>query len=342
MVPRDLRGRLAHYRAMTMAPMLAAVPQREPSRYLYGPISEHLSRVGKSLRPSLCLATCRAFGGDHRRALRSAVALEMLHNAFLIHDDVEDESELRRGLPTLHAEHGVPLAVNAGDTLNALAMRLLRGNLEELGSELAWRIYEEFDHLLMESLEGQAMELGWVRDNRCNVTEEDYLLMGLKKTCWYSFMHPCRLGALIAQGPGVDVDRFNRFGYFLGTAFQIQDDILNLVGDPDRYGKEIAGDLLEGKRTLMLIHLFRSLNDTDVSRLRNFLGHPRRERSEADVQWILAKMDEHGSIARARTVAKHFAGATLYEFTRAFAGVPDSDDKSFVHDIVHYMIARDV
>ena len=123
----------------------------------------------------------------------------MLHNAFLVHDDIEDESELRRGLPTMHAEHGVPIAVNAGDMLTALSVRILRDNLPRLGPPLTSRVYDEFEHMMQESLEGQAMELGWVRDNRCDVTDEDYLRMVLKKTCWYSFIHPCRIGALIAH-----------------------------------------------------------------------------------------------------------------------------------------------
>ena len=121
--------------------------------------------------------------------------------------------------------------------------------------------------MMQESLEGQAMELGWVRDNRCDVTDEDYLRMVLKKTCWYSFIHPCRIGALIATKDRVDLDRFNRFGCYLGTAFQIQDDLLNLTGDERRYGKEIGGDLLEGKRTLMLIHLLRQLDTCEAARV---------------------------------------------------------------------------
>src|SRR3954447_26540982 len=183
-----VQARLASYRETTLAGLLAAVPDREPRRYLYEPLSAHLSRIGKSIRPALCIATCQAFGGKAADATRSAVAIEMLHNAFLVHDDVEDESELRRGQPTMHAEHGVPLAVNAGDMLNAISLRMLRDNLAVLGSPLTWRVFDEFDHMMQESLEGQAMELGWVRDNRCELTEQDYLRLVLKKTCWYSFI----------------------------------------------------------------------------------------------------------------------------------------------------------
>ena len=108
------QAQLSSYRDATLAGLLSAVPQREPQRHLYAPLSSYLSRTGKGIRPALCLATCRAFGGDASEALASATAIEMLHNAFLVHDDIEDESDLRRGLPTMHAEHGVPIATTFG------------------------------------------------------------------------------------------------------------------------------------------------------------------------------------------------------------------------------------
>jgi geranylgeranyl diphosphate synthase type II len=337
-----LQARLSHYRETTMAGLLSAVPSGEPQQYLYGPLSSHLSRIGKSLRPALCQATCQAFGGDPADARTSATAIEMLHNAFLVHDDVEDESELRRGLPTMHAEYGVPLAVNAGDMLTALSARILRDNISKLGVPLTWRIYDEFDHMTQESLEGQAMELGWMRDNRCDITDEDYLRMVLKKTCWYSFIHPCRIGALIATRDSVDLDRFNRFGYYLGAAFQIQDDLLNLTGDERRYGKEIGGDLFEGKRTLMLIHLLRQAAPREVERVRAFLGQPRAGRSTKNVQWILDLMRSLGSLDYARTVSRQLAGATLFEFTQSFCGVRESEEKTFLHQVILYMVSRDL
>jgi geranylgeranyl diphosphate synthase type II len=342
MTLETFHAQLSNYRDATLAGLLSAVPQREPQRHLYAPLSSYLSRTGKGIRPALCLATCRAFGGDAADALASATAIEMLHNAFLVHDDVEDDSDLRRGLPTMHAEHGVPIAVNAGDMLTALSVRILRGNLRTLGLPLASRVYDEFDHMMQESLEGQAMELGWVRDNRCDVADDDYLRMVLKKTCWYSFIHPCRIGALIATKDRIDLDRFNRFGSYLGTAFQIQDDLLNLTGDERRYGKEIGGDLLEGKRTLMLIHLLRKLDAGEASRVATYLGRPRTGRSLPETRWILDLMRSRGSLDHARAMARQLAGATLFEFTRAFGDLAASDEKTFLHQIISYMVSRDV
>lgn len=335
-------ARLSGYREAILERLLAAVPEREPQRYLYAPLTSYLSRTGKGIRPALCMATCRAFGGDESDALASAAAIEMLHNAFLVHDDIEDESELRRGLPTMHAEHGLPIALNAGDMLTALSVRMLRENLPNLGPVVTGRVYDEFEHMMQQSLEGQAMELGWVRDNRCDINDDDYLRMVLKKTCWYSFIHPCRIGALIGTRDGLDLDRFNRFGSYLGMAFQIQDDLLNLTGDEKRYGKEIGGDLLEGKRTLMLIHLLRQLDTREAARVATYLGQPRTARSMRDTHWILDQMRSRGSLDHARAVTKQLAGAALYEFAQAFGDVPESDEKRFLNQVISYMVSRDV
>ncbi len=242
----------------------------------------------------------------------------------------------------MHVAHGVPLAVNAGDMLNALSLRVLRENLPVLGEALTWRVFDEFDHMMQESLEGQAMELGWIRDNRCDLADRDYLRMVLKKTCWYSFIQPCRIGALIATRDGVDLDRFNRFGFFLGAAFQIQDDLLNLTGDEQRYGKEIAGDLLEGKRTLMLLHLFKKLPGRGYEAAKGVLSEPRLQRLPGEMRWVLGLMRSCGSLDYGRTVSRQLAGAALYEFTQAFGDQPASDEKAFLSQIIRFMVSREL
>ena len=287
---------LEAYKAVTMERLMASLPNREPRRYLYDLVPLYPQRSGKGLRPGLCLATCRAFGGSVRSVLPSAVAIELFHNAFLVHDDIEDGSENRRGRPTLASEFGLPIAVNVGDAMNVLSIRPLMENLEALGPTLTWRVFNEIEHMASQSVEGQAMELGWVQDNICDLTEDDYLRMTLKKTCWYTCIHPCRIGALIGSGGSADLERFNRFGYYMGTAFQIQDDLLNLVGDESKYGKEIGGDIWEGKRTLVLIHTLNNCTLRQKKRLSRFLATPRLERSLKDVTWVYGLMGRYSSI----------------------------------------------
>ncbi|MBL8983767.1 MAG: polyprenyl synthetase family protein [Gemmatimonadetes bacterium] len=316
------------------------LPSSEPRRYLYDLLADYPRRGGRAFRPSLCMATTRAFGGSPDMALRTAVSIELVHNAMLIHDDIEDESDERRGRPTMHKEHGVPISINVGDMLSMLAMRPLLDNQHLLGGSLALRIVEETERMARESAEGQAMELGWRRDNPQDVTEHDYLEMVLKKTCWLATIHPSRAGALIGTRGAIDPDRFLRFGFLIGAAFQIQDDLLNLVGDARSYGKELGGDIREGKRTLMLIQLFQRATPEERRRLHRFLGRPRTRRTDAEVAWVRARMDHYGCIDDARQVAHGLAGAATHEFARVYGALPDSRDKAFIEALPRWVLTR--
>lgn len=325
------------------------IAQRALSRYLdqaaesdsvYRLASDYPLRGGRALRASFCIAAARVFGAPVSDAVESAVSLELFHNAFLVRDDVEDESEERRGKPALHVLHGVPTAVNVGDALTVLGLRPLMHNRSILGPELAWRVLRETERMVRESVEGQALELKWRLENACELTDDDYLRMTLKKTCWYTTIYPSRVGALIGLRHGEDLDRFVRFGFFLGAAFQIQDDLLNLAGDHDRYGKELAGDLLEGKRTLMLLHLFRHSTPNERAWLRKFLGKPRAEKTPGDVRLVLKKMKRRGSLEYARQVAHALSGAAAHEFKMAYADVPDSIDRRFIEALPLWVLER--
>lgn len=335
-----VRERLDDYGAAARARMREYLRDGQTRHAFYELVSDYPERGGRALRASLCLATARAFGAHPTDALNSAVALELLHNAFLVHDDLEDESQERRGSPTLHLRHGAPLAINAGDALAVMSLRPLIHNVSTLGSRLALRILEEAERMARESVEGQALELWWRQHHVVELSEADYLRMVLKKTCWYTSIYPMRVGAIIGTRDGVELDRYLHFGFFVGAAFQIQDDLLNLVGDEARYGKELNGDIWEGKRTLMLIHLLNVMKSSERDRLCQVLGMSRAERTQEQVRWIRKCMDRYGSIEYARQVAHGLAGAALHEFALAFAELPDSPDKDFLAALPTWVIER--
>ncbi|HME86168.1 MAG TPA: FAD-dependent oxidoreductase [Roseiarcus sp.] len=346
--PADVAGpagfleRLGWYSDMIGDTLDAGVPSCEPRRHLYGLVKDFIGRSGKGLRPALCIATARALGGRAEDAYPAAAGLEMLHNAFLVHDDVEDGSCSRRGVATMHRRVGIPIAVNTGDAMNALAMRLFRKTGERLGPAATLRIFDEVDHLLVETLEGQAVELGWVRDNDLTVGPDDYLRLVLKKTAWYSFIHPMRIGALVADGDDQNLDRFNRFGYLLGLAFQITDDVLNLKGDFTRYGKEIDGDLWEGKRTLLLMHALGCANRADRAWIGSFLARPRDRRLPREVLRLREIVASGGSIQWAQRSAAALAEAAAREFhSSAFAGAPASPDLEWLRSCIDFLVQRD-
>jgi geranylgeranyl diphosphate synthase type II len=335
-----VREVLGEYGELTRERLRSYLRGPDDDHPLYRLVSDYPERGGRSLRASLCVATARAFGAAPALALNSAVAIEILHNAFLVHDDVEDDSVERRGRPTLHLLHGVPTAVNVGDALAVLSLRPLIDNVGVLGPRLAMRVLQESERMARESVEGQAMELLWRQDNAVDLQPTDYLRLILKKTCWYTTIFPTRVGALIATRDRVDLDRYLRFAFFVGAAFQIQDDLLNLVGDEVRYGKELNGDIWEGKRTLILIHLLGAIAGADRERLVRLLGLPRNARTQADVAWVRAQMDRHGSIDYARQVAHALAGAATYEFAPAYAALPASRDKSFLEAVALWVLER--
>ena len=336
-----MKSMLAEYGADTLKGIHHFIPDKEPRKYLYDLVHDYPDRGGKGFRPGLCIAACKAYGGTLDMALNSAVTLELLHNAFLIHDDVEDESFFRRNKPTMHEYNNRAIAINVGDAMQVLGLYPLFTNREKLGEKLSTTIFLEIQHMVTESVEGQAMELGWRKDNVSDLKDEDYMRMILKKTCWYTCMHPLRIGALIGSRGKLNPDIFNRLGYFMGTAFQIQDDILNLVAEEKKYGKEIGGDIIEGKRTLMLIHLMQKCKGKERSRLIEFLAVPIRERDSATAGWILKMMHRYDAIGHSKNIARYMAGAALKEFYSTFSSLPDSKDKSLIESIILYMIERD-
>jgi geranylgeranyl diphosphate synthase type II len=330
---------LREYGTITRAALHDYLPSHEPRRYLYDILADYPTRGGKMMRPSLCIAMARAFGAPLEDAIKTAVAIELLHNALLIHDDIEDESEERRGRPTLHLLHGVPLALNAGDLLSAMSLRPLLDNCGRVGTQLSLRILQETERMFRESAEGQAMELGWRRENVLDLDDSDYLRMVLKKTCWLGTIYPSRVGTLIGTRLQVDLEPMTRFGFFLGAAFQIRDDLLNLEAD-EAYGKERDGDLWEGKRTLMLIHLLRESKPKERRRVAEVLAADRQHRTLAEVSWMRKLMDVYGSLEYTRQIALAMSGAALYELKQFAGRLRNSRDKRFLEQMAVWVIDR--
>jgi geranylgeranyl diphosphate synthase, type II len=264
------------------------------SSSLYELILDYPRRGGKALRPALSIVTCLGLGGHLEAVLPTAATLELYHNAFLIHDDIEDESWRRRGQPTLHVDHGIPIAVNVGDAMLSMSLQPLLDNVERVGLGPALRILRAVAHMTRQTVDGQALELDWVHSNTWQLDDTDYLAMVELKTSWYSFITPLQVGA-IAAGAGPEcLPPLESLGRHLGAAFQITDDLLNLRADPEEYGKEIGGDLWEGKRTLMLLHTLRCAEPGDKDRAVQILA---RRRPSADGELGLTSLLD-GLVAR--------------------------------------------
>jgi geranylgeranyl diphosphate synthase type II len=313
---------------------------------LYDLLADYPFREGKGLRPAICFAACRAAGGRSEQALVSATALELFHNAFLVHDDVEDGSQFRRGRVTLFEEHGVPAAVNTGDATNVLAMGLLLRNAERLGLRKTFVVLREVERMARESVEGQAIELEWIREGKYELEDRDYVRMAYKKTCWYTVIAPLRIGVVCGSPPGAEAPLDEELlplvdvGHLAGIAFQISDDLLNLEADERVYGKEQAGDLWEGKRTVMLLHFVRTSRGRTRERALRVLAAPRAAKRARDVAWLRQAMIDAGSLEYGRAQAAAFSERALEADARLTIFSARGDDRRFLREMLRYVIHR--
>ncbi len=332
----------------TVMEFLPKSSRTEEIDVLYQMIRDYPSRGGKGLRGSLCLLWCELFSGRREKALVTASSLELFQNWILIHDDVEDGSEMRRGLPALHRKFGVELAINAGDALHGKMWELLLTNRDMVGINTTLDVLLEFSRMLNETTEGQQMELAWNSSNDWEIRESDYILMVTKKAAWYTCISPCRLGLILSPfSEDSDFsDKMNKiieFGTDLGVAFQIIDDVLNLTADESKYGKEILGDLYEGKRTLILIHLLRSLEPQQREKVIKALAKPRQSKSDQDMRWILDLMLEKGSVDYARKVAYSHSTKALKLFKDMTSTQSQLRPKEYdlTKSLLEYLTSRD-
>jgi geranylgeranyl diphosphate synthase type II len=238
--------------------------ERKPAG-LYDPIKYVLSIGGKRIRPTLMLLAYNLYKEDPERILSSAVALETYHNYTLLHDDLMDNASVRRGQPTVHKKWDANTAILSGDSMLVLAYeRMAKCPVEKLKPVL-----DLFTETALEIGEGQQYDMDF--ETRNDVREEEYIEMIRLKT---SVLLACatKMGAILADAPQEDADNLYKFGEQMGLAFQLQDDYLDVYGDPEVFGKAIGGDILCNKKTYMLIKAFNLANDEQRKRLQQWVN----------------------------------------------------------------------
>jgi len=308
----------------------------------YKLLSDYPTRPGKGIRPAFCLAAAAAVGGDYRNAVNTGAAIELLHNAFLIKDDVVDQSLYRRGDLTLNRKYGLALAANAGDALKILSMSPLIDNLEVIGVRKSLQVILEIQNMANRSVAGQITELTYVKNNRTDLKAQDYFDLCEDKTCWYTSITPCRTGVIIGSDNATaeQLETITRFALKMGLAFQITDDTLNLSASEKLYGKEINGDIMEGKRTLILIHLLNSCTPEEMRRMRQILKKPRDVKSVSEIEFVRALMQKYSSFENARRVAKELAQEAREILVNECDFMTEKRWKNFFLDQTNYLIYR--
>ncbi|MBO5057893.1 MAG: polyprenyl synthetase family protein [Prevotella sp.] len=252
---------------------IARLPYDRKPESIYEPIKYVLSIGGKRIRPVLMLLAYNMYKDDPKRILMQACALETYHNYTLLHDDLMDNADVRRGMPTVHKKWNANTAILSGDSMLVMAYQ----RMAQCPQDKLKPVIELFTETALEIGEGQQYDMDF--ETRNDVTEEEYIEMIRLKT---SVLLACatKIGAIMAGAPESDQGNLYNFGEQIGLAFQLQDDLLDVYGDPKVFGKAIGGDITCNKKTFMLINAFNRADDRQRAELEKWVGATDFDRNE--------------------------------------------------------------
>jgi len=326
----ELNSVLEKYAAMVNQQIEKYLPRSGRPVTLHQPMWELLDRGGKRFRPALTLLFCKAVGGQERRALPAAAAVEILHNMTLIHDDIEDQSELRRGKPCIHIMFGQSAAINSGDAMLIKVFEAAAdGSIEATTKN---NLIQQFAERAFQITRGQALE--FELNGRQSFTEEDVTEVLRNKTSALVAL-ACEAGAIVARAKKSQLSAAGKFGEATGVGFQIVDDLLNVTGDVSKYGKEIGGDIREGKRTIMAAHLIKSASAEDRDQFMKMLGKPTV--SQEEIGEAIGLYKKYGSLDYAQRLADRCIESGLNALKR----LPESRARNTIGALARFMVRRE-
>jgi len=297
---------------------------------LYDATRHLLIGGGKRLRPCISMLSCEAVSGDEKKVMSFAIAIELIHNFTLVHDDIMDKSHLRRNLPTVHIKFGEPTAIMAGDLLFAKAFESIH-NIKDDDS-----VFKKLDYGLVkcveEICEGQQLDMEF--ENKEIVSEKEYFEMIMKKTA-FLFMFSAEGGAIVGGGTKEETDALKEYGKFLGLAFQIWDDYLDISSNEQILGKDIGNDIRNGKKTLIAVHTLNNVSGSDKKLLEKIFGN--KDASEDEVRKVFDLFKKMRSIDYARKTAVEYCEKAK----KALHVLKNSDAKQVLLSLADYSIKRE-
>lgn len=338
----NLNQAMTHFIPKIEAEMQRVMTPPDKFDGLYGMLHYHLgwrdenlkevdASQGKRLRPLFTVLCCQAAGGDPARALPAAAAVELVHNFSLIHDDIEDRSDTRRGRRTVWHIWGEPQAINAGDAMFVLARNaLLQLQAHDVPLPIIIEAIDRLDQTCFHLCRGQFWDMGF--EETMSVSLEAYLQMIEGKT---SALLACAgyLGALIATHHPGQAERYWDLGLALGLAFQIQDDWLGIWGDEALTGKPTADDLRRRKKSLPVVY---ALNHASPSAQLFRDMYAKSESTEAEIVDAIDMLDELGARQHTETMAQRY----IDQAEKALSNIETSDDNVALHEMAQFLIKR--
>jgi geranylgeranyl diphosphate synthase type I len=320
---------LEEYKADVEAELERHLPREGDPNEFYASVWDLIDRGGKRIRPALVFLASECVGGRRDDALGAAAAVELLHNMTLVHDDIEDQSELRRGKACIHKIYGTPTAINAGDAMLIKVFEI--ANSSHIPQERCHRLITQVAKRAYAITWGQAFEFHmW---NRKEFTEDEVIRLLRNKTGALTALST-EAGAIAGGGSDEQIQFLSEFGETIGIGFQLVDDTLNVAGDVKKYGKEIGGDIREGKKTLLAAHLLRNANTQDKRAFTRLLG--RKKITQAEIRKAIKLYEHYGSIQYAQTQAHTYLESALKTLNK----LPASQARDNLASIADFLVSR--
>lgn len=266
---------------------------------LYDPIEYVLSLGGKRIRPALCTLACEFYSGETEKAMSAALGLEIFHNFTLLHDDIMDRADTRRGQATVHKKWNDNAAILSGDAMLICAYQ----HMSQVESHLLSNIMMLFSKVAMEVCKGQQLDMSF--ETRDDVTVDEYIEMIRLKTA-VLLATSLEIGAIIGGAPVSDSDLLYNYGINLGLAFQLRDDYLDAFGDPKEFGKQIGGDIKCNKKTFLLLNALKSAEGASAENLRNWISSSEVADEQAKINAVLDIYRETGSDKRCEEAIQEY------------------------------------
>jgi geranylgeranyl diphosphate synthase type I len=306
--------------------------ESEP-QILYRAARHIIDAGGKRLRPFLVLKSCRLVGGNEEDALATASSLELLHTFTLLHDDIMDQDEKRRGVPSVHTKWGVPIAIVAGDLLFANVYESItkHTDVKRVKPKRILQVMQEVSEATIVLCEGQTRDMMF--EDKETVSEAEYFKMIEGKTAAL-FETSARCGGLLGGATKTQVKRLGEFGRYAGIAFQVIDDILALTADEKVLKKPVGNDIREGKRTLMVVYALERASERQRKQILETLGN--KDASPEQIQETIKLIDHLGAIRYAKKLADRY----IKKAKETLARFPDCKDKEDLISLADLIFAR--
>ncbi len=318
------------------------MPIKDPAEH-YKIMRDYSERRGSYRRPCLILLTGQMYGADIKDLILPAAAMQTSEDWILIHDDIEDNSDLRRGKPALHKIYGNELAINAGDAVHIAMWKMLKDYMVAVGIEKGGRLFEKFYDMLERTVEGQFLETNFMTNTHglSKGSEELYLRIVSSKTCYYTVYGPMQLGAIVAGQDENTLNMLKEIGSPAGTAFQIVDDVLDMVADEKMFGKKRYGDLYEGKLTLIMLHAYKNATDSEKEHIDTIYNKTRVQKTEQEILFLAGLAEKYGSIEYAKKKAESYAELARQAAEKYKDMIPNNQYREILLSAIEEMYKRE-